>query len=197
MIASGLNTGRDRREITRSDRRHPTSGDPRKARDARMCLWQPPRRIRTSSMARSRLSAGDQRANNQGQRKPVFGAHRRPFVNARSRTFGLNRRAVCATPAHFSVERSDSALWISTQTVSRSSKSVAHRGLMKWWSVQRRKGCCLRARMCESENCRGWRADMALYEVEPQHGGQRYKCLSTASTCADRRRRSHRRLLSR
>jgi hypothetical protein len=57
-------------------------------------------------------------------------------------------------------------------------KSVAQRGLMKWWSDPRRKGHLPSCADCESEELSRLRADMALYEVQRDSGRVRYKCLS-------------------
>jgi hypothetical protein len=57
-------------------------------------------------------------------------------------------------------------------------KSVAQRGLMKWWSEQRRNGLLPSRGDCDSEELSRLRADMALYEVQRGTAGARYKCLS-------------------
>jgi hypothetical protein len=57
-------------------------------------------------------------------------------------------------------------------------KSVAQRGILKWWSDPQRKGR-LPARVdCEAEQLAALWPDMALYEVQHEGERLRYKCLS-------------------
>jgi PAS domain len=56
-------------------------------------------------------------------------------------------------------------------------KSVAQRGLLKWWSDPARKRLPSRAD-CQAEALQPLWPDMALYEVRHENGGLRYKCLS-------------------
>jgi hypothetical protein len=56
-------------------------------------------------------------------------------------------------------------------------KSVAQRGLLKWWSDPRRKGRLPTPADCEVEELARLQPDMALYQVQHE-GGLRYRCLS-------------------
>ena len=57
-------------------------------------------------------------------------------------------------------------------------KSVAQRGLLKWWADRGRKGQLPRRADCEAEELDRLRADIALYQVQREDGRMRYKCLS-------------------
>jgi hypothetical protein len=56
-------------------------------------------------------------------------------------------------------------------------KSVAQRGMLKWWSDPRRKGRLPKLADCEAEELARLKPDMALYQVEHE-GGLRYRCLN-------------------
>ena len=56
-------------------------------------------------------------------------------------------------------------------------KSVAQRGVLKWWSDPRRGGKLPARADCEAEELARLTADMALYQVERSGGRPRYKCL--------------------
>lgn len=55
-------------------------------------------------------------------------------------------------------------------------KSVAQRGLLKWWSNPARKRLPARAD-CETEELQALWPDMALYEVRREDGRTRFKCV--------------------
>jgi hypothetical protein len=57
-------------------------------------------------------------------------------------------------------------------------KSVAQRGLLKWWSDPRRNGRLPMRIDCEAEELTRLQQDMALYQVQREGGRLRYKCLS-------------------
>jgi len=57
-------------------------------------------------------------------------------------------------------------------------KSVAQRGLLKWWSDPRRKGRLPARADCAAEELTRLQPDMALYQVQHEDGRLRYKCLS-------------------
>ena len=57
-------------------------------------------------------------------------------------------------------------------------KSVAQRGLLKWWNDPRRGGKLPSRADCEAEELDRLKADMALYRVERAGERLRYKCLS-------------------
>jgi hypothetical protein len=57
-------------------------------------------------------------------------------------------------------------------------KSIAQRGILKWWSDPWRKGQ-LPARVdCQAEQIHALWPDIALYEVQGENDRLRYKCLS-------------------
>jgi len=56
-------------------------------------------------------------------------------------------------------------------------KSVAQRGLLKWWSYPRRKGKLPSLADCDDEELARLKADIALYQVE-RGERVRFKCLS-------------------
>ena len=57
-------------------------------------------------------------------------------------------------------------------------KSVAQRGLLKWWSDPHRKGKLPSPADCETEELARLKADTALYRVERAGAELRFKCLS-------------------
>ena len=57
-------------------------------------------------------------------------------------------------------------------------KSVAQRGLLKWWNDPRRSGRLPSRADCEVEELARLKQDVALYQVEHAQGRLRYKCLS-------------------
>jgi len=57
-------------------------------------------------------------------------------------------------------------------------KSVAQRGLLKWWSDPRRKGKLPSRSECDTEELARLKADTALYQVERAGERLRFKCLS-------------------
>jgi hypothetical protein len=57
-------------------------------------------------------------------------------------------------------------------------KSVAQRGLLKWWNDPRRNGRLPAPADCEVEELARLKPDIALYRVERSESGLRFKCLS-------------------
>jgi hypothetical protein len=57
-------------------------------------------------------------------------------------------------------------------------KSVAQRGLLKWWNDPRRKGRLPSRDDCDADELERLRDDMALYSVERAQAGVRFRCLS-------------------
>lgn len=56
-------------------------------------------------------------------------------------------------------------------------KSVAQRGLLKWWSDPRRKARLPSLADCETEELERLRQDVALYAVQGDNDRLRYRCL--------------------
>jgi hypothetical protein len=57
-------------------------------------------------------------------------------------------------------------------------KSIAQRGLLKWWSDPQRKGRLPTRADCQAEQLHALWPDIALYEVRRENDQLRYKCLS-------------------
>lgn len=57
-------------------------------------------------------------------------------------------------------------------------KSVAQRGILKWWSDPQRKGRLPARGDCDAEQLAALWPDMALYRIENDNDRLRYKCLS-------------------
>ena len=57
-------------------------------------------------------------------------------------------------------------------------KSVAQRGLLKWWNDPRRGGRLPSRADCDAEELARLKQDIALYLVERVDGAMRFKCLS-------------------
>lgn len=57
-------------------------------------------------------------------------------------------------------------------------KSIAQRGLLKWWSYPRRHGKFPTCADCEVEELARLKQDTAIYRVEQAESGLRFKCLS-------------------
>jgi len=57
-------------------------------------------------------------------------------------------------------------------------KSIAQRGILKWWSDPQRQGRFPTLADCQAEQIHPLWPDMALYEVQRENDRVRYKCLS-------------------
>ena len=57
-------------------------------------------------------------------------------------------------------------------------KSVAQRGLLKWWNDPRRRGKLPARADCDADELARLKQDTALYRVEQAASGPRFKCLS-------------------
>jgi hypothetical protein len=57
-------------------------------------------------------------------------------------------------------------------------KSIAQRGILKWWSDPQRKGRLPALLDCQAEQIHALWPDIALYEVQRENDRLRYKCLS-------------------